>query len=269
MKWFTKSKRVKAKRPHKPNRRLPRRELAPVADIVEQGLLVADVAARMNVKNAIIMNALKRHLDYDEAQITEMVRKTLVELADERERDAEHIQVVRGEIRNTGSSAWSESEYGSNDSRTLRHRQEVYEEVAAELRRRADNADYLRLTAERARVAAWAEIGDSLKERAKHPYYSGGDNPEYRKARESRIQLLIQRDLTELMQQHADKSKARATPKPKPGSKREAPALKGGPNARNDGENVAETTKPAKPAKPSWRGFNRRAARGASEETPR
>src|SRR5690606_9302715 len=111
------------------------------------------------------------------------------------------IDRMRGEIRSTGRSAWSESEYGNEDNRTLRHRQEVYEGVAAELRARAADPEYLLRTAERARAAAWDEIGDSLKERATHPYYAGGDSPEYQQARDSRIQLFIERDLTELMQQ--------------------------------------------------------------------
>ncbi len=180
--------------------------LAPVEEIVEQGLLVADVAVRMTVKNAIIMNALKEHADYDEAQIYEMVRDSLNELAAERERDARHISRVRGEIRDTGRSSWSETEYGNNDSRTLRHRQEVYEQVAAELRARTEDASYLDATVERARSLAWAEIGDSLKERASHPYYSGGHDDEYRSNRDDRIQQLIEKDLTSLIKQQSPKA---------------------------------------------------------------
>ena len=197
--WWKRKPRAKTR----VRRTLPKRELAPVEEIVEQGLLVADVAARMQVKNAIIMNALKRKIDYDEQQIVDMVRETLAELAEERERDARHIERVRSEIRSTGRSAWRESEFGDSDNRTLRHRQEVYEGVAEELRRRAEDTDYLQRTAERARSAAWDEIGDSLKERAMHPYYSGGESPEYQRARDARIQLFIERDLAELMSDHA------------------------------------------------------------------
>ena len=182
-------------------RRLPQRQLAPVEDIVEQGLLVADVAVRMSVKNAIIMNALKRKVDYDEQEIVDMVRDAITELALERERDARHIDQMRKEIRRTGRSSWSDSEYGDGDNRTLRHRQEVYEGVAVQLHERATDPEYLRVTTERARGAAWHEIGDSLKERATHPYYSGGASKEYQAARDERIELLISRDLTELIRQ--------------------------------------------------------------------
>lgn len=197
--WFTRKGRTSAR----PKRKLPQRHLAPVEDIVEQGLLVADVAVRMSVKNAIIMNALKRKADYDEQQIAEMVRESLIELAKERERDARHISRMRAEIRKTGRSTWSENEFAGEDSRTLKHRQEVYELVAEELRNRAKDEEFLAQRAERARVAAWGEIGDSLKEKASHPYYGGGASDEYREARESRIQLLIERDLTELIKQQS------------------------------------------------------------------
>ncbi|WP_427868558.1 asparagine synthase [Leucobacter luti] len=201
--WLKKGRRAKKK--PRPVRRLPRRVLAPVEEIVEQGLLVADVAVRMSVKNAIIMNALKKHVAYDGDQIADMVQRATEELADERERDARHISRIRNEIRDTGRSSWSESDYGNDDNRTLRHRQEVYEGVAEELRKRAADETYLRETAERSRALAWHEIGDSLAERATHPYYSGGASEEYQNAREGRIQQLIEKDLTSLMQQHGGK----------------------------------------------------------------
>ncbi len=197
MGWFTRRKRGV----RRPPRRLPRRELAPVEDIVEQGLLVADVAVRMTVKNAIIMNALKRHVDYDEQQIVDMVREAVVEVVEERQHDAAHIRRVRGEIRDHGRSSWSDAEYGDGDSRTLRHREQVYEGVAEQLRQRAEDEEYLSATARRAHQAAWAEIGDSLKNRASEPYYGGGGTEEYARAREARIQQLIEKDLTELMRQ--------------------------------------------------------------------
>lgn len=198
--WFKR----KQKAVSRPKRRLPQRRLAPVEEIVEQGLMVADVAVRMKVKNAIILNALGCKADYDKQQIKRLVQDAALELAVERERDARHISRMRGEIRKTGYSSWSENDYGSEDNATLRHRQEVYEQVAAQLRERADDEAYLEESAERARKAAWNEIGDSLKEKASHPYYAGGSSDEYKQEREARIDLLIQRDLTELIKQRPD-----------------------------------------------------------------
>lgn len=190
--------------------RMPERRLAPVEDIVEQGVLVADVAVRMAVKNDIIMNALKADVNYDEAHTVELVRETVIELADERERDAQHIGEMLGEIRVMGSTAFSESEYHNEDNRTLRHRRGVYERVAEELRLRSEDDEYLRATAERSRELAWAEIGDSLKNRAMHPYYSGGASVDYRKHRDDRIAQFIEKDLTELVMDHSMKRSKRS-----------------------------------------------------------
>lgn len=220
-KWLRPKARTESR-----SRRYPTRNLAPVADIVEQGLLVADVAVRMTVKNHIIMNALKRRLDFDDGQIREMVRTALIELAEEREKDARHIDRMRREIRKTGRSSWSESEYGDNDNRTLRHRQQVYEGVAEELRLRAADEDVITETVQRARDAAWHEIGDSLSERATHPYYSGGSSPEYQAARDERIQQLIIHDLTALMRDQ-EKSSSLASKKRLFGKK-----LDSGPSVR-------------------------------------
>lgn len=206
--WSKKRKRAGSRS----SRRLPRRVLAPVEEIVEQGLLVADVAVRMTVKNTIIMNALQKHVDYNEAQMMDMVRSAAEDLALERENDAAHISRMRDEIRDTGRSSWSESDYGNDDNRTLRHRQEVYERVAQELRSRAADPEYLEKTAKRAHALAWDEIGDSLKERATHPYYSGGASDEYQSARDDRIQQLIEKDLTSLMQQHHNEQQPVAKP---------------------------------------------------------
>lgn len=184
-------------------RQLPRKVLAPVDEIVEQGILVAEVAVRMTVKNAIIMNALKRQVDYDSAKIEELVAETTVELAEERARDSRHIRRVREEIRNFGRSSWSETEYGIDDSSTLKHREEVYSKLSDLLRARSVNPKFISTTAEQAREAAWLEIGDSLKERASHPYYAGGASEEYQNEREDRIKLFIERDLTALVQQQA------------------------------------------------------------------
>ncbi len=48
----------KKKAAPRPKRRLPQRRLAPVEEIVEQGLMVADVAVRMGVSRQTIGNIL-------------------------------------------------------------------------------------------------------------------------------------------------------------------------------------------------------------------
>lgn len=200
--WFSRifgvSKKGSSSSKRRP-RRLPEKVLAPVEEIVEQGVLVDGVAIRMSVKNSIIMNALKRNVDYQVDEIHDLVREQAFALVEERERDAKHIARVRDEIKKYGRSAWQETEYGSRDMKTLKHREEVYEGLARELRSLAEQDEFVHRSAEQAREAAWREIGDSLKERASHPYYSGGSSPEYQSARDDRIREFIDEDLTELI----------------------------------------------------------------------
>ena len=188
-------------------RRLPKRELAPVPDIVEQELLVADVAIRMAVKNDIIMNALAKRVNFDRHEIRELVVKALTALAEERSNDAQHIASMREEIRGRGRSTWVETAYGGEDSATLSHRQQVYEGVAEKLRERMADEEYLTENVKQAHELAWTEIADSLKNRAEHPYYSGGNTAEYQAEREDRIQQLIAKDLTELVRQQSGKKR--------------------------------------------------------------
>lgn len=202
-----KGKGVAAKR----RRRIPIKPLAPVEEIVEQGILVADVAIRMNVKNTIIMNALRRGKDYDEAEVHEFVRKNALSLAKEREKDAKHIRRMRDEIRQYGRSAWQESEYASDDLRTLKHRQEVYERMKTMLEERAVNPEYIEKTAQQAQAAAWGEVGDSLKERASHPYYAGGSSKEYQRERTGRIQSFIEEDLAQLIKESRGETEPEST----------------------------------------------------------
>ncbi|WP_166987376.1 asparagine synthase [Canibacter zhoujuaniae] len=169
-------------------RNLPKRELAPVAEIVEQGVLVADVAVRMTVKNAIIMDALKRKEDYDGKKVRELVRKVALDLALERENDASRIRDLRRDIQVYGRATFTETEYGRADDYILEHREKVYLGIAEQLQAWADDKNYLDKSAVSAWEQAWAEIGSSLAEMATHPYYSGDHSAEYQERRKERIE---------------------------------------------------------------------------------
>lgn len=183
----------------RPRRRLPKRELAPVAEIVEQGMMVADVAVRMTVKNKIIMRALKQQASYSTADTKEKVREALTDLIAERERDAENIEKMLTKINRFGYAAGGDTEYRSDDNSTLKHRQEVYQGVARQLRERLADSDYVAEIAQKATQLAWREVGESIANRAMHPYYSGGNSAEYQAARHKRIQDLIDKDLQQLL----------------------------------------------------------------------
>lgn len=194
------------KRARKAKSRAPKRVLAPVEEIAEQGVLVADVAVRLTVKNEIIMNALAKHQDYSSERVNELVREALLDLAEEREADARHLDSVISDIDKFGHSGWAEADYSLDDNETIKHRRAVYLMVAEELRLRMTNERYIADTAENARKAAWSEIGDSLKTKAEHPYYGGGNKREYFEKRDERIRNLIEKDLPRLVREHKKKT---------------------------------------------------------------
>ena len=191
--WFT-------SRSRKSRQRSPK-VLAPVEEIAEQGVMVADVAVRLSVKNAIIMNALAKREDYSSNRVAEMVRESLTELANERDNDAAHLDAIAQEIQRFGRSGRAESDYGIDDNHTITHRRSVYRRVAEELRARRNDEQYVQKTAENARQAAWMEIGESLKSRAEHPYYGGGNSRDYAEKREERIRILIEKDFPRLVRE--------------------------------------------------------------------
>ncbi|MDO4241409.1 MAG: asparagine synthase [Microbacteriaceae bacterium] len=180
--------------------------LAPVPEIVEQGMLVARVAIRMTVKNEIIMNALKRDIDYDSEKVAVLVRNAISELVDERLTDAANTERTIAGVKKRGWSGSGDSEYGVDDTATLQHRKEVYEGVAAQLRKWAEDDAVTRSIGNSALELAWQEIGDSLKTRAAHPYYGGGKTSEYQRTRDTRIRDLIDNDLADLARAQQEKT---------------------------------------------------------------
>nr|WP_250544025.1 asparagine synthase [Canibacter zhuwentaonis] len=173
--------------------------MAPVAEIIEQGLLVADVAIKMTVKNDIIINVLKHKRTYSEEQAQALVRRAIQELKLERESDAATVGRMRDDIQMSGYAALGEAEFGALDRKALRYREEAHEGVAEELAQRAQDSQYVARVATLATQLAWQEIGDSLKEKASHPYYGGGKSSEYKRVRQQRINDLISKDLHELV----------------------------------------------------------------------
>lgn len=186
------------------SKRVPQHELAPVSEIIEQGLLVADVAIKMTVKNEIIMNAMKHKRKYSESEACELVKKAIADLQLEREVDAARVSRMRDEIQIAGYAATGEANFGALDRNTLRHREEVYEGLAGELAERAENIEYVNRCVAAATELAWKEIGDSLKEKASHPYYAGGRSAAYQRVREQRIKTLIEHDLKQLINGESD-----------------------------------------------------------------
>lgn len=169
----------------------------PVADLVDEGALIAGSAVRLAVKNSIVLRALRDRVDYDEAAALDLVRTELRGLADEKRDDAVRIARARSDARDRTGKAVHQSDYRAGDLRTLGRREEVSRGLAARLLQLSDDEQYLRETFARANEAALDELSAWIGATVAG---TGGprDPVAYERGRSDRIRQLIAVDLAEL-----------------------------------------------------------------------
>lgn len=168
------------------------------AEAIEEGLSIASAAARLSVRNHILVEAIANDSTYDPARFAEFARATLLALADE-QRDAAAL------VRRQRKAAWGKysdshgtHDYRDADTRNLRRRERQYNGVAKELRRRADNPDRVQELVEQARDAAWGDVEANLQRRLRVEGMRPENDPDYDTMREARMQALRLVDLPRL-----------------------------------------------------------------------
>jgi len=168
------------------------------ADAIEEGLSIASAAARLTVRNHILVEAISNDASYDLDRLSQFAHETLVALADE-QKDA------AGLARRQRRAAWGKysdsngtHDYRDRDTRNLRRRQRQYEGVAKELRRRADDPEAVRELVEQARDAAWGDVESNLQRRLRVEGMRPEYDPDYETMRDARMQALRLVDLPRL-----------------------------------------------------------------------
>jgi len=145
---------------------LPAVAHASVEEATSEGLMLAEYASRMRVKNAIIVGVLTRRDSYNAGDYVEAAADALEHLASEFEGAAQRISQELSAIANLRGSAVHAHDYRSGDAANLRHREAVLESLVVALRTRRDDEAYLLELVESARQDAWTDIaravGDSL-----------------------------------------------------------------------------------------------------------
>ena len=142
--------------PMPPLSHLPRR--VTLAELVADAMLVAFAGIRQQVKNQIILRALRDGADFDEAWLTDAVRSDAEALALESEADAAR---VRGELeyaRKRRRRAVTARDYNVKDVPLLRRRIRVLLAVAANLRTFQADEEAIDRLADEARTHALDEI---------------------------------------------------------------------------------------------------------------
>jgi hypothetical protein len=159
---------------HRRSRRVPMRpfdEAAVVAvtpttleHALEEGMLLADFAVRMTVRNAIVTEMLTASGSvFTPVVFVGAARDALLALA--AEADAAEARIVREHhfaIVLEGEPEHSH-DYRPVDSLNLRRREALSHATAAELRKRSEDSAYLTDLVERARAEAWSEISREIE----------------------------------------------------------------------------------------------------------
>ncbi|WEG09555.1 asparagine synthase [Microbacterium horticulturae] len=169
-----------------------------LSDMVADGLYVASAATRLQLKNRILVDVIARGGDFDVQRLMPEARETLLTLAAEAEQDAQRIESARLRAKRRHSDSYGTHDYRSRDVRNLRKRQRQSEQVAAELRARAEDENELRTLVEDAREAAWSEVERNIDSTLRIEAARPDLEPDYGKLRDARMQSLRLIDLPRL-----------------------------------------------------------------------
>ncbi|WP_308468612.1 hypothetical protein [Rathayibacter soli] len=175
---------------------LPRPDPVSLADAVDEGLLLAEYASRMRLKNRIVIGALTEDLPYSTQRYRDEAREALDVLAAEAEDVAERIAGERRWSATLEGDAEHVHDYRAADLTNLGRREELSEVMATTLRERAEDETFLLGLIERARDDAWGDIASSIEdtlERRRIPV-----DARYLRERAGRIRRFVSEDLAQL-----------------------------------------------------------------------
>lgn len=146
-------------------------EPLPTGDIdaaVADGLSIARFSAVLELKNRLIVAALRDDVNFDPETASVLAREVLDALAREQDGNVDHaddlIERLDDGYADEGA-ARHEHDYKARDTGLLEARRRVYREVAAGIRADAADPDALATLIESARSRAWDEIGREIEAR--------------------------------------------------------------------------------------------------------
>lgn len=135
------------------------------ADAIEDGVAIAAAAARMAVKNHILVSAIRDDESFDRERVAAFAHQVLKDLADEHDRAAKHMRKTRKKAALTPGRSLGTHDYVAGDTRNLRKRQKQYEGVAKRLRDYAIDPIQVESLVEQARDLAWYDVQANIERR--------------------------------------------------------------------------------------------------------
>jgi hypothetical protein len=132
---------------------------------VDEGVIIAGAAVTMDVKNYIIVEAIREGHPFDRGDVMAAVRRELLALAHENDGSAQRVQQLAVDVQTPRGAPDDSEGYQVDDHPTLTKRGIIHVMLAAELERLSEDDEFVADIAERARVRAWAEVGDAVSSR--------------------------------------------------------------------------------------------------------
>jgi phage terminase Nu1 subunit (DNA packaging protein) len=163
---------------------------------VDEGVLIASAAVAMAVKNAIIVRALRDDQPYVPAEVVDMVRTELLDLANQNQANSERLEDLAEEVLQPGEMDVGSENYNEPDSPKLSERSAIHERVREQLVGLSTDDDYLERVAETARTAAWDDVGGAIESRLLR--VPSASDRQYAEKRDDRIRSLLKVDLRAL-----------------------------------------------------------------------
>jgi len=179
-------------------------------EAIAEGLSIATAAARLSLRNRILVETIARGGHFDGDVFAEFARKTLSSLADEQDQAAERVTHQRKRAWGRFSDSSGTHDYRDRDTRNLRRRAKQSHGVAKELRALADDPERVRQLVAAARIAAWGDVEANLSQRLDVEGMTADADPEYATMRRARMDALRMVDLARLASQAKRRAKDKA-----------------------------------------------------------
>lgn len=179
-------------------------------EAIAEGLSIATAAARLAVRNRILVDTIARGGQFDGEVFADLARETLAALADEQDQAAERVTHQRKRAWGRFSDSSGTHDYRDRDTRNLRRRAKQSRGVAKELRAFADDPVRVAGLVADARIAAWGDVEANLSQRLDVEGMTADADPEYAQMRKARMDALRMVDLARLASQAKRRAKDRA-----------------------------------------------------------
>lgn len=184
------------------------------SDAIAEGVAIATAAARLTVKNQILVGTIAGGGTFELEHYMDEARSALLAMAKESDDAAELLVQLRKRARGRHSDPHGTHDYRDRDVRNLRRRAKQSAGVAERLRKMTEDPEALRELVEQARAAAWEDVRANLDRRLRVEGMRADQDPDYERMREARMQALRLVDLQALSsEQRARRKREKAAEK--------------------------------------------------------